>query len=93
MNRSITLCALLLQDLRSWPAMGLPCLADHRRARRATKIYRRRGAARRAGACGPAIWELPEGDFEYIEVTITDLHSDTGAADQVSAAPAPEGKA
>src|SRR5215472_17515966 len=23
---------------------------------------------------------LPEGDFEYIEVTITDLHYDTGAA-------------
>jgi hypothetical protein len=28
----------------------------------------------------PAIWELPEGDFESIEVTITDMHYDTGAA-------------
>lgn len=34
---------------------------------------------------GPAIWKLPGGDFEYIEVTITDLRYDTGAADQVSA--------
>jgi hypothetical protein len=42
---------------------------------------------------GPAIWKLPEGDFEYIEVTITDLHYDTGVADPVSAAPAPEGRA
>jgi len=34
----------------------------------------------RLPACGPAIWEPPEGDFGYIEVTITDLHYDTGAA-------------
>jgi hypothetical protein len=33
----------------------------------------------RLPACGPAIWELPEGDFEYIEVTVTDLHYHTGA--------------
>lgn len=36
---------------------------------------------------GPAIWKLPEGDFAYIEVTVTDLHYDTGAAGAVSAAP------
>ena len=35
---------------------------------------------------GPAIWKLPEEDFAYIEVTVTDLHYDTGA-------PAPEGSA
>jgi hypothetical protein len=35
----------------------------------------------------------PHGrDFEYIEVTITGLHYDTGAAGPVSA-PAPEGRA
>jgi Family of unknown function (DUF6544) len=34
---------------------------------------------------GSAIWELPQGDFQYIEVTITGLHYDTGAA-------APEGR-
>jgi uncharacterized protein DUF6544 len=35
---------------------------------------------------GPAIWKLPEEDFAYIEVTLTELHYDTGA-------PAPEGRA
>jgi hypothetical protein len=35
---------------------------------------------------GKAIYKLPGGEFEYIEVTITDLHYDTGAA-------APEGRA
>jgi uncharacterized protein DUF6544 len=39
----------------------------------------------RLPACGPAIWKLPEGDHEYIDVTTTDLHYDTGAA-------APEGR-
>ena len=42
---------------------------------------------------GPAIWKLPEEDFAYIEVTLTELHYDTGAAGPVSAAPAPEGRA
>lgn len=41
---------------------------------------------------GPAIWKSPEGDYEYIEVTITDLHYGTGAAGPVSAR-APEGRA
>jgi hypothetical protein len=43
---------------------------------------------RRVGAellAFPAIWKLPEGDYEYIDVTITGLHYDTGAA-------APEGR-
>jgi hypothetical protein len=42
---------------------------------------------------GSAIWKLPGGGYEYIEVTITDLHYDTGAADPDSADPAPEGRA
>jgi hypothetical protein len=41
---------------------------------------------------GPAIWKLTEGDFAYIEVTITELHYDTGPAGLVSAAPEPEGR-
>jgi hypothetical protein len=40
----------------------------------------------RLPARGKAIYRLPGGDFEYIEVTITDLHYDTGAAP-------PEGRA
>jgi hypothetical protein len=36
----------------------------------------------RLPARGKATWKLPGGDFDYIEVTITDLHYDT--------APAPE---
>ena len=39
----------------------------------------------RLPARGPAIWKLPEGDFAYIEVTVTELHYDT--------APPPEGRA
>jgi hypothetical protein len=39
---------------------------------------------------GQAIWKLPGGDLEYIEVTITDLRYDTDAGGPVSA-PAPEG--
>jgi hypothetical protein len=39
----------------------------------------------RLPAGGPAIWKLPEGDFAYIEVTLTELHYDT--------APAPDGRA
>jgi hypothetical protein len=41
---------------------------------------------------GPAIWKLPDGDYEYIEVTVTSLRYDTRAAGPVSA-PAPEGRA
>ena len=41
---------------------------------------------------GKAIYKLPGGDLEYINVTVTELHYDTGAADQASA-PAPEGSA
>ena len=63
-----------------WPAMGLLCFAGHPQARRAAKIDRHGGAALRADACSPAIWELSEGDSGYIEVTITDLHYNTGAA-------------
>jgi hypothetical protein len=40
----------------------------------------------RLPARGKAIYKLPGGEFEYIEVTITDLHYDTGAAP-------PEGRA
>jgi len=29
---------------------------------------------------GPAIWKLPSGDFDYIEVTVTELHYDTAPA-------------
>jgi hypothetical protein len=29
---------------------------------------------------GPAIWKLPEGDFAYIDVTVTELRYDTAAA-------------
>jgi hypothetical protein len=39
----------------------------------------------RLPARGTAIYKLPGGDLEYIDVTITDLHYDTGAA-------APEGR-
>ena len=39
----------------------------------------------RLPARGTAIYRLPGGDLEYIDVTITDLHYDTGAA-------APEGR-
>ena len=39
----------------------------------------------RLPARGKAIYRLPGGDLEYIDVTITDLHYDTGAA-------APEGR-
>ncbi len=41
-------------------------------------------------ASGKAIYKLPGGDLEYINVTVTDLHYDTGPADQASAPP-PEG--
>jgi len=34
----------------------------------------------RLPARGPAIWKRPEADYAYIEVTITGLHYDTGAA-------------
>jgi uncharacterized protein DUF6544 len=37
-----------------------------------------------------AIYKLPGRDLEYITVTLTDLHYDSGAADQASAPP-PEG--
>jgi len=39
---------------------------------------------------GKAIYKLPDADLEYINVTVTQLHYDTGAADQASA-PAQEG--
>jgi hypothetical protein len=35
----------------------------------------------RLPACGKAIYKLPGGDLEYIDVTITGLHYDTGAAE------------
>jgi len=35
----------------------------------------------RLPACGKAIYELPGGDLEYIDVTITGLHYGTGAAE------------
>ena len=41
---------------------------------------------------GKAIYRLPGGDLEYINVTVTEVHYDTGAAHQASA-PAPEGSA
>jgi hypothetical protein len=34
----------------------------------------------RLPARGKAIWKLPGGDLEYIDVTVTDLHYDTGAS-------------
>jgi Family of unknown function (DUF6544) len=34
----------------------------------------------RLPARGKAIYKLPGGDFDYIDVTVTDLHYDTGAA-------------
>ena len=40
----------------------------------------------RLPARGKAIYKLPGGDLEYVDVTVTDLHYDTGAA-------APEGRA
>jgi hypothetical protein len=46
----------------------------------------------RLPARGKAIYKLPDGDFDYIDVTVTDLHYDTGAAGPVSA-PAPERRA
>ena len=36
----------------------------------------------RLPARGKAIYKLPGGDLEYIEVTLTGLHYDTGAAPQ-----------
>jgi hypothetical protein len=39
----------------------------------------------RLPARGKAAYKLPGGDFDYIDLTITDLHYDTGAA-------APEGR-
>jgi hypothetical protein len=39
-----------------------------------------------------AVWKLPDGDLDYINVTITELHYDAGAAGPASA-PAPEGGA
>jgi len=44
----------------------------------------------RLPASGKVTWKLPDGDLEYIDVTLTDLHYDTGAADRASAPP-PEG--
>ena len=44
----------------------------------------------RLPASGKAIYKLPDGDLEYINVTVTDLDYDTGLADQASAPP-PEG--
>jgi hypothetical protein len=35
----------------------------------------------RLPACGKAIYKLPGGDLEYIDVTITGLHYDSGAAE------------
>ena len=32
---------------------------------------------------GKAVWKLPDGDLEYIDVTVTE--HDAGAADQLSA--------
>ena len=40
----------------------------------------------RLPACGKAIYQLPGGDFDYIEVTITGVRYDTGVAP-------PEGRA
>jgi hypothetical protein len=40
----------------------------------------------RLPARGKAIYKLPGGDLDYIDVTVTDLHYDIGAA-------APEGRA
>ena len=34
---------------------------------------------------GKAVWKLPDGDFEYIDVTVTELHYGTGAVRQLSA--------
>src|SRR5580693_7902635 len=39
-----------------------------------------------------AVWKLPDADLDYIDVTITELHYDVGAAGPVPA-PAPEGGA
>ncbi len=42
---------------------------------------------------GKAAWKLPEGDFEYIELTITELRYDVGSAVRVSAsASVPSGR-
>jgi hypothetical protein len=46
----------------------------------------------RLPAGGKAVWKLPDGDLDYINVTITELHYDAGAAGPASA-PAPEGGA
>jgi hypothetical protein len=46
----------------------------------------------RLPARGKASFKLPDGDLEYIEVTITGLRYDAGAAGPVCA-PAPEGRA
>jgi hypothetical protein len=41
---------------------------------------------------GKAVWKLPDGDLDYIDVTITELRYDAGTAGPVPA-PAPEGEA
>ena len=47
----------------------------------------------RLPARGKAIYKLPGGDLDYIDVTITGLRYDTGPADTLSAAPASKGMA
>ena len=44
----------------------------------------------RLPASATATWKLPDGDLEYINLTLTGLHYDTGPADRASAPP-PEG--
>jgi hypothetical protein len=34
---------------------------------------------------GKAVWKLPDGDLEYVDVTITELHYAAGAPDRVPA--------
>ena len=41
---------------------------------------------------GKAVWKLPDGDLDYVDVTITELHYDAGAPDRVPA-PEPETRA
>lgn len=41
---------------------------------------------------GKAVWKLPDGDLEYLDVTIIELRYDAGAAGRVPA-PAPERRA
>jgi hypothetical protein len=45
----------------------------------------------RLPARGKAVWKLPDADFDYIDVSITELNYDVGAAGRVPA-PAPERK-